>query len=186
MGFNRIFWGLIIIFIYGILRVVWFNVIGYSMIYFGLCKLAYRDNHFKLARNLTFYIFILSVCSNIYQLFIIKNGTNLWIVFDNLLIVMSMVIYAFIIYNICKGVFNIAWQQGHVEFCKVINNRYKLFLISHVLYMFFVISTMTMSDSAKVQFLPLFIVIVFIGNIISTVLLIGLMHQACTSLWMTG
>ena len=173
MGFSSIFWGILFLFDF---RINGFDIlpdfVGYLLIFHGLGLLLSRKDHFLVARNYTLPLIVLSFFS-IYEVQRPLNQMDPFTLLAMLIGLAAMVLNLLVIYHICMGIAELA-EEAEKEILKDnANNRWRYFLYFQVFLISSMLIGMLIPPILVVVFVPL-----FIGTIVVTVLLMGLMKQA--------
>lgn len=134
-GFRKLFWGFLFILLdfringFDILP----NIVGYIFFAVGLSILAEKSFYFIRARNFNIPMIILSFFS-IYQKPAQGNGIQLGTLglLSIPLAIASMVLSILVVYNIFKGIKEMAENQGQMEIYSEAGTRWNQFLLLQV------------------------------------------------------
>lgn len=137
-GFSNMFWGFLIILLD--FRIDGFDIIpdfiGYWMIYIGLGELSTWNVHFKAARKYVPILGILAVLDSFqFQRPINEFSLEPMVIGGFILGLVLSVIDLLMVYNICKGISEIAEKSNLTDLSLKAMNRWQLYLYVKIGFM---------------------------------------------------
>lgn len=187
-AFGKLFWGFLLVLLD--FRINGFDILidflGYALILAGLSELATRNEHFARARPFAIVLLALSVL-DVWQEPPTSSGTNVDVgLFGSigLAILFSLAVFAVnlaLVYNICRGIAQLATAAGKHQLAITAMNRWALYLGTQIAGVLFLVIAFATRDAA----VGLLIIVVLAG-LIAAILLAALMRQADKTLTPRG
>lgn len=173
-GFAKVFWGLLLVFLD--FRINGFDIIpdliGFILVYTGLAGLAEVQPRFGQAKKVAVPLLVLSVAELIPgQLQFTLSGPSGWLGF--LIAIVVTALNLLLIFNICRGIGELASQEGNDNLTHKSNSRWQYYLWISVAVLVLFPFSMVAPDVAAIFAIP-----VIVLGLISYLLILLLIREA--------